>query len=242
MTFIKTLQPFAIAIIFLLLYVAEHVFPERESFTDIRHDFKNVLLGFINALIIFGFGYYFQKIIIYVNAHQFGLFNKMELPLSVSLIFQFIIIDIFMYWWHRANHSFSFLWQFHKLHNTDEKLNTTSAIRFHGAEIALSYVARLLVFPLFGISVHAIFIYSLVFLPVVIFHHSNIKINQSFDYLIRKIIVSPGMHRIHHSKLTKETNSNYSSVFSCWDALFKSYRKKPLHEIDFGLDAGIKEI
>lgn len=236
MTFIKTLQPFAIAVIFLLLYVAEHIFPERESFTDIRHDFKNVLLGVFNALIIFGFGYYFQKIIMYVNVHQFGVFNKIELPYDLSLILQFITIDLFMYWWHRANHTFFFLWQFHKLHHTEEKLNTTSAIRFHGAEIALSYIARLLVFPLFGISIHAIFIYSLVFLPVVIFHHSNIKINTAFDFLIRKIIVSPNMHRIHHSKIMEETNSNYSSVFSFWDSIFKSYRKKPIKEIDFGLD------
>jgi sterol desaturase/sphingolipid hydroxylase (fatty acid hydroxylase superfamily) len=242
MIFIKTLRPFAIAFIFLLLYVAEHIFPERESFTDLRHDFKNILIDIFNVLIIFWFGYYFQKVLMYVNGQGFGVFNQVKLPYGLILMFQFIFIDIFMYWWHRANHTFSFLWQFHKLHHTDEKLNTTSAIRFHGAEIALSYVARLLVFPLFGISVNALFVYSLVFLPVVVFHHSNIKINQSFDLLIRKFIVSPKMHRIHHSKIMEETNSNYSSVFSCWDKLFKSNTRKPLHEIDFGLEEKIREI
>jgi sterol desaturase/sphingolipid hydroxylase (fatty acid hydroxylase superfamily) len=239
--FIKTVQPYSVAIVFLLLYLAEHIFPQQKNINGIAHDLKNFAFGMINAVIIFFGGYYFQEIISYINNHHFGLFNMIAMPFAISLMIQIIVIDIFMYWWHRANHMLPMLWRFHKLHHSDEQLNSTSALRFHAVELSLSYIARLLVFPLFGISVTAIILYSLIFFPVVILHHSNIKIGDRLDLLLRKIIVSPRMHRIHHSNIKRETDSNYSSVLSIWDTLFESYIKKPAKETIFGLDKGKPE-
>jgi sterol desaturase/sphingolipid hydroxylase (fatty acid hydroxylase superfamily) len=239
---IRVIQPYAIGIVFLLLYLAEHIFPQRTDFKDTKHDLKNIGFGLINAVIILIGGFYFQEFISFLNHLDFGLFNLITLPFALNLAVQILCIDLFMYWWHRSNHGWAFLWRFHKFHHQDKKLNSTTALRFHVVEISLSYIARLMIFPFLGISITAILLYSLLFFPIVILHHSNISIKESLDLLIRKIIVTPHMHRIHHSRLPEETNSNYSSVFPWWDALFYSYRKKPIKEVDFGVDDGISKI
>lgn len=233
---IKSIQPYAIGIVFVLLYLGEHLFPQRHHHANAEHDFRNFGIGLINAGITFGGGYYFQKLIEWLNFRGIGLFNFVSFPSYLSIGLQILIIDLYMYWWHRLNHINSFLWRFHRFHHLDEQMNSTTALRFHVVELLLSYVFRLLVFPLFGFSITAIVLYSLIFFPVVILHHSNLSVNETVDMALRKWIVSPGMHRIHHSKKGEETNSNYSSVFPWWDALFKTYRKKPIEQIRFGVE------
>ena len=230
------IQPFTIGIVFLLLYLAEHVFPQRAGFNDLKHDAGNIGFGIFNAVIVFIAGYYFQQFLLFLHQKGFGIFNNITLPLVIQIIIQVICIDIFMYWWHRLNHTWSFLWRFHKLHHEDEKMNSTTALRFHVGELTLSYIARLLVFPLLGISVTAVLVYGFLFFPVVIIHHSNIIVGDWIDKLLRKMIVTPGMHRIHHSRIQMETDSNYSSVFPWWDSIFRTYRKRPVKDIEFGLD------
>ncbi|GAC1481070.1 MAG: hypothetical protein NVS1B13_02660 [Flavisolibacter sp.] len=141
-----------------------------------------------------------------------------------------------MYWWHRFNHANTFLWRFHRFHHQDEEMNSTTALRFHTVELLLSYIFRLLLFPLFGFSIAAIVYYSLLFFPIVILHHSNLSVSVKTDNKFRKIFVSPNMHRIHHSNKREETDSNYSSVFTWWDRLFKTNRESPKGEIHFGVE------
>ena len=166
-----------------------------------------------------------------------GLLNIISLPLWLTLLLQILFLDIFMYWWHRLNHQASFFWRFHRFHHVDPGMNSTTALRFHSIELILSYFARLLIFPLFGFSFTAILLYSLLFFPVVLLHHSNVAIREGLDLIMRRFIVTPRMHRIHHSNKVEETNSNYSSVFPWWDRLFNSYRRKPAKEITFGVES-----
>ncbi len=233
---LRTIQPFLLGSVFLLIYLAEHIYPQRKQHALSRHDFRNFGIGIFNAALTFAGGYGFQLVITSLSRHHVGLFNLIELPVYISLPVQILLLDIFMYWWHRINHIIPFLWQFHHFHHIDEEMNSTTALRFHAVELSLSYVARLLVFPFFGFSLTAILLYGLLFLPVVILHHSNISIRESFDLRLRKLIVTPHMHRIHHSAKYVETNSNYSSVFPWWDRLFRSYRKYPSGIIRFGVD------
>lgn len=233
---IKSLQPFAIALSFLLLYIFEYFLPQRKELADWRHDIQNILLGVLNFGIAFGAGYYFQVLLAMVNKHQWGLFPLITINGLLLLSIQLICIDIFMYWWHRFNHVFPALWFFHRFHHADTKMNTTTSFRFHAGELILSYFFKMIVFGLLGISVLAVILYNLVYVPVVIFHHSNISISERRDNFLRYFLVTPRMHRIHHSCIKAETDSNYSSLFPWWDIIFKSGRKKPLEEnITFGL-------
>ncbi len=234
LSFLKTLQPFLIGGAFGLLYLAEHVFPQKSHGINRPHDLKNLAVGIFNFVLVFLVGIYYQKGIVYLEAHHFGLFNLIELPFVLRIFLELLLLDLFMYWWHRANHTLRFLWKFHRFHHTDTDLNSTSALRFHTIELSLSYVARLLVFPLLGFSFLGIIIYSLVFTPVVVFHHSSVRINKKKDAFFRRFIVTPRMHRVHHSIIREETDSNFSSVFPWWDKIFGSFIKPYAEDVEFG--------
>lgn len=232
---IHTIQPYALAAVFVLTYLAEHIIPQRKEIIDYKHDLKNILVGVFNLVLIAVVGMQFQKAIEWLNNKHFGLLQLFNIPSIVAIVIGVLLIDIFMYWWHRINHQWRFLWYFHKFHHVDTKLNSTSALRFHAGELLLSYVTKIIAFSLLGISLSAVLVHSLLFFPIVVFHHSNLKISERWDLLMRKFIVTPRMHRIHHSVIKSETNSNYSSVLPYWDRIFRSYKKRPLEEIKFGI-------
>jgi len=232
---LKFIQPFAYVIVFMGLYFAEHIYPQRRELMDRKHDRINVLIGIANLVIVGVVGYYFQEYMVWFNGGHFGLLNQLQLPAFVRIVCVFLFLVVFMYWWHRANHQIPFLWRFHAFHHADRKMNTTTALRFHIAELLFSYFARMAVFPLLGISVSGFLIYGIVFTSVVLFHHSSIRLSLKADLFLRHLIVTPHMHRIHHSVVREETDSNFSSVFSFWDSWFRSYIKTPSGPVEFGI-------
>ncbi|MFD1255977.1 sterol desaturase family protein [Mucilaginibacter terrae] len=229
------IQPVAIGLVFLTAYIAEHLFPQRKELLAGRHDLKNIGIGLINLLFTFTSGYCLQKVMVYTLSHHIGFEGFAKLPVLVSLVLQIIIIDVFVYWWHRINHAMPLLWKFHKFHHEDEKMNSTTAVRFHTVELFFAVIAKALVFPFIGITVTGLIAYGILFFPVVLLVHSNIRVSEKTDIILRKLFVSPNMHRIHHSNVIVETDSNYGSVFPFWDIIFKSYRKKSLDVIKFGV-------
>lgn len=233
--FLMVAQPYAIAIVFILTYAAEHIIPERKESIDHKHDFKNIAAGLINLFLIAFVGFKFQQVIEWFNSKNFGILRIIHFSTAVQTIIGVLCIDLFMYWWHRANHEWKFLWFFHKFHHKDEKLNSTSGFRFHSGELLLSYVFKLFFFALMGINVLSILLHSIIFFPIVLFHHSNLKISERLDFFLRNFLVTPRMHRIHHSVIKSETNSNYSSLLPYWDIIFHSYIKRPAKSIKFGV-------
>ncbi|NJL11553.1 MAG: hypothetical protein HC913_00045 [Microscillaceae bacterium] len=162
-TFLSSLQPFVIGGVFVLLYLAEHSFPQRAEKSKYRHDAFNLLIGLLNTTLVFVEGYTLQKVLEYTALSQFGLFH---LGLGTGLIrglAEFLVLDIFMYGWHRLNHTWPFLWQFHRFHHQDTQMNSTSAFRFHFLELTASWLVQILVFGLLGISWVSLLTYKLVF-------------------------------------------------------------------------------
>ncbi len=232
---VRSLQPYAVGISFAAIYIAEHIIPQRRELIDHKHDLKNVLVGLLNLAIAGVGGYFLQQLLSYTNDYNFGILNFLPDIFWLKIALGFILIDIIMYWWHRVNHEYRFLWQFHRFHHLDAKLNSTSAIRFHAVEILLSYVLRFSLFPLLGVDIAAVFLHGIILFPVIVFHHSNVRISERWDQAFRFLFVTPRMHRIHHSKIRTETDSNYGSVFPYWDSIFGSYTHKPQKEIEFGI-------
>ena len=231
----STFQGFAVGLLFLLTYLAEHLFPQRKELLTTNHDLKNIMVGLVNLVFSFSTGYYLQQLMHYASAKHFGLIPFTKIPNTLSVVLQILCIDLFVYWWHRLNHKLPLFWRFHKFHHEDESMNTTTAVRFHTVELFFAVIAKAVFLTLMGITVIGLVAYGILFFPVVLLVHSNIRINQKADFLLRKIIISPLMHRIHHSNIVVETNSNYGSVFPFWDIFFKSYRKTPRGVIKFGL-------
>ena len=209
----------------------------------LRHAVRNLSLGLMNALVT---ALIASPLIVYAGrwaeSHSVGLLHVANLPASVSFPLSFLLLDGWMYLWHRANHRIPLLWRFHRVHHSDMALDVTSAIRFHTGEIILSSILRLMLIPLLGVSLWQIVLYDALLLPVIQFHHSNVKFPERFDRWLRLFIASPAMHRVHHSRLQAETDSNYASVFSFWDRLGQTFRlRRDTENIQFGLEEYDKE-
>lgn len=211
----------------------------------VSHGVSNVLLGVINAIVgsvLFGAALLF--VTEWSKSNSFGLLYQLPgtWPVWVRFGIGLLLFDLWMYVWHRLNHQVAFLWWFHAVHHADRELDATSAVRFHTGEIILSGVARLLVLPVLGISLPMLLVYELMLLPVILFHHSNVRIGSAVDRVFRSIIVTPWMHWVHHSMVREETNSNYGSVLSVWDRLFGSFRlRAEPSQIELGLSDDFSE-
>jgi len=205
----------------------------------ISHGAANVLLGIMNALVgSLLFGTALLVATQWSRGNSIGLLQHLPQvwPLWMRFVIGLVLIDLWMYLWHRLNHNVPFLWRFHAVHHADRELDATSAVRFHTGELILSGAARLVLLPVLGVSLPMLLVYELMLLPVILFHHSNVRIAPTVDGLLRPIIVTPWMHCVHHSMLREETNSNYGSVLSVWDRLFGSFRLRDnTSEIELGL-------
>ena len=161
----------------------------------------------------------------------------LALPPVAKAIVIILLIDLWMYVWHRLNHESRFLWRFHSIHHSDATLDVTTSWRFHYMEILLSELLRLPLFMLMGAGIEHLLLYSLLMTPVIAFHHSNVSIPPALDRLARLIIPSPMMHRLHHSTIRSEHDSNYGSMLSVWDRLFGSFLMRDnLEGLRLGLD------
>jgi sterol desaturase/sphingolipid hydroxylase (fatty acid hydroxylase superfamily) len=202
-----------------------------------RHAVRNWALSAINAVVTaLLFTGLWLATAQWAQAHRFGLLHWLAWPGWARLVATFLLFDAWMYWWHRLNHRVPFLWRFHRTHHSDPKMDVTTASRFHFGEIGLSSVLRVPVIAVLGLQLWELAWYELAMFTVVMIHHANIALPARLDCGLRVIIVTPFMHKMHHSRWRPETDSNYSSLFSFWDRLFRSFsmRDDP-HTLHFGL-------
>jgi sterol desaturase/sphingolipid hydroxylase (fatty acid hydroxylase superfamily) len=172
----------------------------------------------------------------WAGSHHFGLLHVAAIPAPVGLAASFILFDIWMYFWHMANHRIPLLWLFHRAHHSDTAMDTTTAFRFHPGELLLFTLARVPIIILLGVDFHHVLLFETVLNISTLFHHSNLHVPAKWDRLIRTIIVSPDMHRVHHSITPSEFNSNYTSILTFWDRIFGSFRmREDTHTVTLGL-------
>jgi sterol desaturase/sphingolipid hydroxylase (fatty acid hydroxylase superfamily) len=155
---------------------------------------------------------------------SFGLLRLVPLPYGAEFVAGFLLMDLTFYYWHRANHAFSFFWRFHNVHHVDPDLDVSTSFRFHFGELLYSLGFRVLQVYLLGISLLTYLVYELIFQCATMFHHSNVRLPITFEGWLNKIIVTPRMHGIHHSIVKDETNSNYSVIFRWWDPMHGTLR------------------
>ncbi len=222
----------------ILFFSLEEVFPYVGGRSHrFRHAIPNLALAAIGAV---AGGLAASKLVTssvhWAQCCPFGLLNTAGLPPLLAVLAAFVLFDLWMYIWHRAVHGVPFLWRLHRVHHADVAMDTTTALRFHPIEVAAAAFLRVGILVLLGMSVTQLFIYVLIFHPVILFHHSNIALPEKWDRRLRFLIVTPNMHRVHHSVEWKETNSNFGSVFSFWDRLIRSFKeRKNTREITYGL-------
>ena len=166
-------------------------------------------------------------IAIWASTNEIGLFNLTEFPLWVEVTLAFILLDFAIYLQHIISHRVPLFWRFHKVHHTDRDLDASSAIRFHPIEILLSMLYKCGLVLLIGPAAIAVLIFEIVLNASAIFNHANLRLPLGLDKILRAIIVTPDMHRVHHSVIEGETNSNFGFNFSLWDKLCRTYKAQP---------------
>ena len=139
-----------------------------------------------------------------------------------GILLDIVLLDLWIYWWHRANHRFPFLWRFHQVHHLDRWLDVTTAFRFHFGEVLLSAVARGVFIWLLGIQWQSVLLFELLVLICSTFHHSNGRLSWRLEKPLSMFIITPSIHWVHHHAVKDDTDSNYGTILSLWDRLFSS--------------------
>lgn len=220
------------------LFALEGWLPARPGGRRLRHGARNLGLAAASAVV----GALTAPLLVLATdlsaASGIGLCHGLGLGWAGCALLTFVLFDLWMYAWHRLNHELPLLWRLHRVHHTDPAMDSTTALRFHPGEILLSALANCLVLLALGMSLGMLVLYKSLMVLVILFHHSNIDVPGWLDARLRAIIVPPSMHRVHHSDVPAETNSNYGTVFSFWDRLFGSFRlRADPAQIRFGIGA-----
>jgi len=168
----------------------------------------------------------------------YGLLNWLAAPDWLAILVTLLFLDFAIYCQHIVSHKWPLLWRLHQVHHTDLEFDATTAVRFHPLEILISMLYKVLCIVLIGADPWAVIAFEIILNGAATFNHSNVNIPAAIDHKLRWLIITPDMHRIHHSTLPAETDSNYGFSISCWDRLCKTYvaePKQPQATMDIGL-------
>ena len=161
------------------------------------------------------------------EARGWGLLNALEVPAWLAFAIALVILDLAIYAQHVAFHKVPLLWRLHRVHHSDVDLDVTTGLRFHPVEIVLSMAFKMALVLALGAPVAAVIVFEVVLNATAMFNHANVHLPRRLDRAARRLIVTPDMHRVHHSIHRDETDSNYGFNLSVWDRLFETYRAQP---------------
>ena len=201
----------------------EHgICPERSRWTN------HLLLSFINTLLIrLVIPLTVAAYALILESEQIGLLNWLPLPYWIAVIAGVVLMDLAIYGQHVYFHKLNFFWRFHRMHHTDLDFDVTTGIRFHPIEMVISMVIKFAVVSVLGPPVLAYIIFEILLNATSMFSHGNIQVPLAVDRVLRLFMVTPDMHRVHHSIAKHETDSNFGFNLPWWDRLFGTYRNQP---------------
>ena len=160
---------------------------------------------------------------LWAASEGFGIMNMASLEYWVAIPLSIALLDLAVYGQHLVAHRWNWFWRIHRTHHIDTDYDLTTGLRFHPLEMVISMLYKMLFIVLLGAPTYGVLIFEIILSGSALFNHSNIGLPKKIEPLIRGLIVTPEMHRIHHSTLPNEHNSNYGFFLSCWDRLFQSY-------------------
>lgn len=215
--------------VFGLMSLWELIAPRRKpSFTRRLRWFHNIAITLLNSAVIrvlFPAAAVGTAFVGELNA--WGLFNELHVPSPVAGLLSFVLLDLTIYAQHFVFHHVPYLWRLHRMHHADLDIDVSTGARFHTLEIVVSMVIKISVVILLGAPAWSVLLFEILLNATSMFNHSNIRMPVEVDRVIRKIVVTPDMHRVHHSVIIEETNSNFGFNFPWWDRIFGTYRDQP---------------
>jgi sterol desaturase/sphingolipid hydroxylase (fatty acid hydroxylase superfamily) len=212
-----------VAVALVTMFVLERLFPMTLVRNSVERLFKNFMLAGINfilgPLVVL-------PLTAFAAQHVLGL-----RPAWWNMALDLLVLDLWIYAWHRLNHVVPFLWRFHEVHHLDEALDTSTGLRFHFGEVALSACVRAVLIWLLSIPLSSVVIFESLIVVTALFQHSNIKLPAGVEKLLSYFLVTPSIHWVHHHALRRDIDSNYATMLSVWDLVFGSRSPNP-REVD----------
>ncbi len=210
-----------------LLALAERLWPARGDSAPARRQVANFgLVAIDTALLRIAFPVLAVVLAAGVHARGGGLLGTVDWPSWLEITMAVLLFDAAIYAQHRALHLIPVLWRLHRVHHTDTAFDVTTGVRFHPFEIALSMAIKLGLILLMGPHPAAVVIFEILLSAASLFTHADFAFGRTLERFVRAVIVTPSMHRVHHSVVRRETDSNYGFLLSLWDRLFGSYRER----------------
>ena len=215
----------------------ERARPFRGAPARLRHDVSNLSLWLSNAATLQAvFGAAAVGTALLAQRSGLGLLHHSAFPFPVELALTLLVLDLATYSLHRLYHAVPILWRLHLVHHTDANLDATTGVRFHTLEVALSTGLRLGLVLALGAPPLGVILYEALLLLASQLQHADVRLPARIDHVLRWVVITPNMHRIHHSVRRAELNSNFGTVLTCWDRVFRSYRSRPdVEQIRVGL-------
>lgn len=176
----------------------------------------------------------------YASEQGWGLLNLVSMPSWMTVVLAIIALDLVIYFQHRIFHAVPWFWRLHRMHHADLEFDVTTGLRFHPLEIVLSMAIKMAVVVIIGAPVLAVVVFEVLLNATSLFNHGNIRLPQKIDRFLRLILVTPDMHRVHHSAIQRETDSNFGFSVPWWDRFFGTYRAQP-EKGHLGMTIGIED-
>ncbi len=203
----------------------------------VRHAVPNVGLTVLLVLTNLALSFASAYLSAFTVQHRVGLFALMALPLWFQAFLGVVALDLFAYFAHLLLHKSWLGWQFHRVHHSENAVDVTTAFRQHPGETIWRTLWQLAAILVFGIPLWVVLLYLILSALNAQFEHANIRMNAKLDLLLRLLVVTPHMHKVHHSRDQKETDTNYSNIFSFWDRVFGTYTSEvDFRSLRYGLD------
>jgi sterol desaturase/sphingolipid hydroxylase (fatty acid hydroxylase superfamily) len=225
-----TVRLAASAGVFLVMVIWELVLPRRGMVVKRRVRWTNNLAIVVlnTALIRLLFPVLAVGAALVAQTHGWGLLNVVQIPAWTAFVIAVVLLDLAIYVQHVLFHFVPAFWRLHRMHHADLEFDVTTGLRFHPIEIALSMCIKLVVVVALGAPAAAVLVLEVLLNATSMFNHSNVKIPTSIDRLLRWVVVTPDMHRVHHSVHRVETDSNFGFNVPWWDRIFGTYRAQPV--------------
>jgi sterol desaturase/sphingolipid hydroxylase (fatty acid hydroxylase superfamily) len=215
------------AAVFAAVVAAETLWPFRSCVARGQRWVCNIGLSVLNTLVVrvLALGLPVLPVVVAAAFEGGGLFGLAGAPWWVGAVLGFVILDLAVYAQHVVFHHVPVLWRLHRVHHADTAFDVTTGIRFHPVEIVISLAWKLVVVVAFGIPALAVLVFEVVLNAGAMFSHANVSLPRDVDRFLRALIVTPDMHRVHHSVEPSELNSNFGFNLSVWDRAFGTYRR-----------------
>jgi sterol desaturase/sphingolipid hydroxylase (fatty acid hydroxylase superfamily) len=221
-----------------VLLLCQRIWPTRGEGALPRRRWRNIGLAAISSALVLVVPVTTVVLAAQVQERGFGLLSLVRWPAAIEFVLAIVVLDMAIYWQHRWFHQVPLLWRIHRVHHSDTQFETTLGLRFHPAEILLSLFYKFALIIALGPSVVAVVVYEILLAAFALFTHTDVAIPPGTERALRRLIVTPDWHRVHHSVHRHETDSNYGNFLTVWDRVFASRIEQPAdghREMQIGL-------